>query len=506
MAQQNRKVLETESLAVNQPCLRERRMFRLLLQSNPNYFGNALSSPLSARKPVRCNTWYEEICCLGYNPREKLLGAVVCLHQSGGYAMGTRINSEPEFVRFYLSFDGGKCWEDQGCASVEVHNAAAVMDRQYAVFLQLAKGEDSFPAPQARLRAILSWNDMPPAGAPDWKPVFGNVIETQVCLSSQPDPDQESAVVAIAGDGGEQLRGIGLTMQDNALLAVVHVERKKCLSCYHHVTFWLDGDDSGAFETYLGAVDMPVSALGEIPVGGVDYVLRLPVDFEAYRQDCAENSRVLRVRGILSGSESGSRSDFWCVPAERGYVDVCLTVAPRAHAAPGAIAVIGGAPAKTAEPGEISLPGMEAAPDGFLVQGVPLPRHSYVVEVSADGRNWKPLLEEVVVTDAYGGVRCHRPDPRTGRFEYLPFDENVAGVLACWDGAGVGKWRLRLRNYFGGALLPDSDTVIVHLPDEVLSDDEPGSPRKAGGGKASTKPAGMFAADGMYEQHRLLIA
>ena len=149
---------------------------------------------------------------------------------------------------------------------------------------------------------------------------------------------------------------------------------------------------------------------------------------------------------------------------------------------------------------------MGAAPDGFLIQGVPLPRHSYVVEVSADGRNWKPLLEEVMVTDANGGVRCHRPDPQTGRFEYLPFEKNVAGVLACWDGAGVGKWRLRLRNYFGGVLLPDSDTVVVRLPDEVLPDGEPGSPRQAGGGKDLTKPAGMFAADGMHEQHRSLIA
>ena len=36
----------------DQPMLRERRMFRLLLQSNPNYFGNAAFSHFPARSPV----------------------------------------------------------------------------------------------------------------------------------------------------------------------------------------------------------------------------------------------------------------------------------------------------------------------------------------------------------------------------------------------------------------------------------------------------------------------
>ncbi|WP_293725378.1 hypothetical protein [Thiolapillus sp.] len=41
----------------DQPMLRERRMFRLLLQSNPNYFGNAAFSHFPARSPVSCNTY-----------------------------------------------------------------------------------------------------------------------------------------------------------------------------------------------------------------------------------------------------------------------------------------------------------------------------------------------------------------------------------------------------------------------------------------------------------------
>ncbi len=479
-------------------------MFRLLLQSNPNYFGNALSSSLPARKVVGSNICYEEILCLGYNPQQKLIAAVICLHQSDGYAAGTRISSEREYVRFYLSYDDGKSWEDQGCANMEVYNTTAATDRQHAVFLELAKDEGQFPASHAKLRAILSWADMPPEKAPDWRPVFGNVAETTVCLSSA--SSREAVVAQPDEESAERLCGIGMAMQDDALLAVVHVGSRKRLSSRHHVTFWLDSDDSGAFETYLGVVDMPLAALGEIPGEGADYVLRLPVDLEAHRQDCAESSRVLRVRGILSESESGSRSKFRCVPAERGYVDACLTIAPRVHAGPGEIAIIGGVPAKTMQLDAVSLPGKDGASDGFMIQGAPLPRHSYVVEVSADGRNWKPLLDEVMVMDANAVVRCHKPDPQTGRFAYLPFEKNISGVLACWDGVGVGKWQLRLRSYFGGILLPDSDIVVVRLHDEDSSDGQSDHPRQAGGSKVPANPAGMFGAEGMFEAYCLLSA
>ncbi|WP_456415817.1 hypothetical protein [Thiolapillus sp.] len=501
MVQQRNKISKTGASAADPSCLRERRMFRLLLQGNPNYFGNALSSSLSARKVVRCNTWYEEIRCLGYNPRNKLLAAVICLHRPEGYATGTRISSEPEYVRFYLSFDDGGSWEDQGCASVAVHNAPTVKNRHHAVSLPLLREEEQFPAPWARVRAILSWNDVPPANAPEWKPVFGNVAEARVCLCSS----RLRGTVAgeIGEEGGERLCGIGLAAQDDALLAVVHVGKGKRISSRHHVTFWLDADDSGAFSTYLGVVDMPLSALGEIPAGGADYVLRLPVDLEAYRQDCGENSRVLCVRGILSESEAGSRSKFQCVSPEQGFAEACLTVAPRVRAAPGEIAMIGGFAAKTAKPGQILLGG---GSPGFLIQGVPLPRHSYVVEVSADGRNWQPLLEEVKVTDANGAVHCHKPDPETGHFAYLPFEENRTGTLACWNGAGVGKWQVRLRNYFGGILLPGSDVVTVCLPEEGGAGEESGHRPQVGGGGVALKPVNLFAPDGNYGEYHLLSA
>ncbi len=91
----------------DQPMLRERRMFRLLLQSNPNYFGNAAFSHLPARSPVSCNTYYEALSCLGYSPEKRQLAAVISLFRSSGYGAGTRISSAPEYVRFYFFFRRG---------------------------------------------------------------------------------------------------------------------------------------------------------------------------------------------------------------------------------------------------------------------------------------------------------------------------------------------------------------------------------------------------------------
>ncbi|HEC06073.1 MAG TPA: hypothetical protein ENJ12_04445 [Thiolapillus brandeum] len=473
----------------DQPMLRERRMFRLLLQSNPNYFGNAAFSHLPARSPVSCNTYYEALSCLGYSPEKRQLAAVISLFRSSGYGAGTRISSAPEYVRFYFSFDGGQSWEDQGCTSVEVRNAVALSDRQYAVSLVLPEDAASFPGGSARLRAILSWNDAPPAGSPDWQPVFGGIMETTVCMSAQsPAPTVQKPTRVT----DEVLCGIGL-VQDELLVAVVHVEGPGHLSEHHHVTFWADTDGNSTFGKHLGTADMALSSLGSIPREGVDYVLQLPVDLDAYRLDCAENSRTLRVRAILSRSRSGARSKFQCVPTERGCRDASLTIAPRVNAAAGTIALVGGLPAVTAVPQELFLRDMKPASEGFLVQGVPLLRHSYVVEVSGDGVHWRPLLDEVKVRNAQGVIRHHRPDPDTGLFAYLPVEQNVTGVLACWDAEGVGKWRVRLRNFFGAMPLPDSDVVAVHLEERPPIGSEQGTPAMLRNGMLSASRSEMAA-------------
>src|SRR6185436_6127655 len=99
-----------------------RSAFRALLLSNPNYFGNLAKSPLKPILPIVGNTFYEELACVGYQPQQERLEAVVYVYQTSGYGTDVCGAGTPEYVRFYLSFDNGLNWQDQGLTSFQAYN------------------------------------------------------------------------------------------------------------------------------------------------------------------------------------------------------------------------------------------------------------------------------------------------------------------------------------------------------------------------------------------------
>lgn len=166
---------------------KERAFSKGLLFSNPNYFGNLAKSEFKAVFPIVENTFYEELACVGYQSQQEYLEAVVYVYQSFGY--GTRIcgTGTSEFVRFYLSFDGGSTWDDQGLTSFQAFNIpeADQSERgrlEYAVSLKVdPKRKFCFVDDHLiQVRAILSWNFPPPANTPNWKPVWGNVEDATI--------------------------------------------------------------------------------------------------------------------------------------------------------------------------------------------------------------------------------------------------------------------------------------------------------------------------------------
>ena len=94
-----------------------RTQFRVLLAANANYFGNLADSPFHAVLPIQGNTFYEEIGCVGYHPQQEYLEAVVYVKQPAGYSGSICQAGSLEYVRFYLSFDNGATWQDQGVSS-----------------------------------------------------------------------------------------------------------------------------------------------------------------------------------------------------------------------------------------------------------------------------------------------------------------------------------------------------------------------------------------------------
>jgi hypothetical protein len=162
----------------------ERSQFRSYLSINPNYFGNLSDSPIPTVKKMQANTTYEEIGCIGFNPHTEQLHATVVIKQPFGYGGGSCSNGTPEYVRFYTS-PNGVAWTDEGVVSFRAYDVPegteGPKDLDYAVTLQIDPQKWFCLNPQfVHVRAILSWNALPPADTPGHIPVWGEVQETRI--------------------------------------------------------------------------------------------------------------------------------------------------------------------------------------------------------------------------------------------------------------------------------------------------------------------------------------
>ena len=163
----------------------ERARFRGLLVGNPNYFGTLPNSPFKPVIKLQGNTTYEQLKCVGFHPQANRLDAVVFVNQPFGYGGDVCSPGSPEYVRFYVSFDNGASWVDQGVTSFTAYDvpAAATGGRrlEYAVSLGCTPPKKWCTVPNILLvRAILSWHNLPPANTPEHVPVWGNVHNTHI--------------------------------------------------------------------------------------------------------------------------------------------------------------------------------------------------------------------------------------------------------------------------------------------------------------------------------------
>lgn len=166
---------------------RERGQFKRLLLANPNYFGNLADSPFSPNVDMVGNTAYEELTCVGFDHHHDLLEATIAVKRAFGYGGDLCSPGSQEYVRFFLDYGGG--WQDQGVVALNIHDLPDDQDceRQpekpltYAASLRIEPERRRCDQPALpRIRAILSWQWIPPAGDPEWRPVWGNVIECAV--------------------------------------------------------------------------------------------------------------------------------------------------------------------------------------------------------------------------------------------------------------------------------------------------------------------------------------
>lgn len=185
MQDELKKAVQKSQAAMQPAHPQERAMFKSLLLSNPNYFGNLPESVFTPVLSIAGNTYYEDLGCVGFHPQHERLEAVVYVYQPSGYGTGICGPGTPEYVRFYLSFDNGATWDDQGMTSFQAYNIPEGTDGgkrlEYAVSLPAKpKRKLCLFDPLIRVRAILSWNNPPPANQPNWPPVWGNVREAVI--------------------------------------------------------------------------------------------------------------------------------------------------------------------------------------------------------------------------------------------------------------------------------------------------------------------------------------
>lgn len=163
-----------------------RKSLRTLLVANPDHFGNLSCNSLKAILKIENDTTYESLAGLGYRPHAERLRAVIRIKQRSGYSMDHSDRGSAEYVRFYLSYDGGSSWLDQGMRALNVCNNPEPAPHDYGVTLRIQPKEKLCSAYTVqRVRAILSWSFPPPTRTPNWTPVWGDVAEAEVRIGSE---------------------------------------------------------------------------------------------------------------------------------------------------------------------------------------------------------------------------------------------------------------------------------------------------------------------------------
>lgn len=168
----------------------ERLQFKELLLGNPNYFGGAaVETKLPVVKKMAGNPKYESVSCVGYDPDHKLLEATVLVKLPYGYGGDLCSTGSTEFVRFYVDIGGG--WVDAGAAAFNAHDIPNDTDcfggktkpLSYVVTVPYDPPRKVCKLPSLpNVRAILSWNLIPPPGQPNWTPPWGNVHDCHIQL------------------------------------------------------------------------------------------------------------------------------------------------------------------------------------------------------------------------------------------------------------------------------------------------------------------------------------
>lgn len=171
--------------------------------------GLDLTDIVSKFFPTDGNTNYEVLECIGLSPDENLLVGTIRVKLPNGYSGGPCTAGSKEFVTFWADTDGSGSFETcLGTTSVTVYDSDPLPEGglEYAVMLPVNLDQYRRPCREGarimRIRAILSWQDPPPCGNPNFIPIWGNREETLIHI--QPGiaipPGTQAPLLSRVGD------------------------------------------------------------------------------------------------------------------------------------------------------------------------------------------------------------------------------------------------------------------------------------------------------------------
>ena len=139
--------------------------------------------------PVIGTTHWETLTCVGFNPDNSQLEAVVHINQASGYSGGLCTHGSTEYVRFFIDWHDGNGFQDVGLTSFKAYDISEAPPGpqhpiSHMVYLTLddstyRKCCDTNNLPT--VRAILAWNQIPSLD-PDFIPYYGNRVDADIQL------------------------------------------------------------------------------------------------------------------------------------------------------------------------------------------------------------------------------------------------------------------------------------------------------------------------------------
>jgi hypothetical protein len=150
--------------------------------------GVDISKIIASLEDTNGSTEFEQLECIGLDEGgaiDALVGTVQ-IKLPTGYLGSLCTAGSKEYVAFWI--DWGSGWQWAGTPSVNVYDIAAIPKEglSYAVYWPVDLNSHRKPCADgpvtARVRAILSWDTPPSSTDPNYVPVWGNRLETNILI------------------------------------------------------------------------------------------------------------------------------------------------------------------------------------------------------------------------------------------------------------------------------------------------------------------------------------